>query len=74
MSISSYRKSALVPKVRVVFDPKNRKHMLDFARFVKYNGWREGCSYYLEDPYSDIPTMIRAKIADAVVESLTEKV
>ena len=72
--MSYYRKSILVPKVRVVFDPKNRKHMLDFARFVKYNNWSGGCSYYLEDPYSDIPTMIRAKIADAVVANLAEKV
>jgi len=71
---NQYRKSALAPRVRVVFDPKNRKHMLDFARFVKYNTWKDGCSYYLEDPYSDIPTMIRAKIADYVVAGLTEKV
>lgn len=72
--MSYYRKSILVPKVRVVFDPKNRKHMLDFAKFVKYNTWGSGCSYYLEDPYSDIPTMIRVKIADAVVANLAEKV
>lgn len=71
---NSYRKSALAPRTRVTFDPSNRKHMLDFARFVKYNTWKDGCSYYLEDPYSDIPTMIRAKIADFVVASLTEKV
>lgn len=74
MTINLYRKSALAPKPRVVFDPSNRKHMLDFAKFVKYNGWRDGCSYYLEDPYSDIPTMIRHKIADFVVSNLTEKV
>ena len=69
-----YRKSVLAPKPRVVFDPSNRKHMLDFARFVKYNGWKDGCSYYLEDPYSDIPTMIRAKIAADIVNSFAEKV
>lgn len=72
--MSKYRKPVLAPRERVVFDPSNRKHMLDFAKFIKYNGWRDGCSYYLEDPYSDIPTMIRAKIADYVVTSLTEKV
>lgn len=69
-----YRKPVLAPKERVLFDPRNRKHMLDFARFVKYNNWRDGCNYYLEDPYSDIPTMIRAKIADAVASSFLEKV
>ena len=69
-----YRKPVLVPKERVLFDPRNRKHMLDFAKFVKYNNWRDGCNYYLEDPYGDIPTMIRAKIADAVAASYMEKV
>ena len=71
---STYRKPTLIHKPRVPFDPRNRKHMLDFARFVKYNNWKDGCSYYLEDPYSDIPTMIRHKIADAVVASFAEKV
>jgi len=56
---NEYRRSVLAP---------------DFARFVKYNSWREGCSYYLEDPYTDIPSMIRAKIADYTLSKLVEKV
>ena len=70
----TYHRSVLAPKPRVQFDPRNRKHMLDFAKFVKYNGWKDGCSYYLEDPYTDIPTMIRAKIADVVISTFAEKV
>ena len=69
-----YRRSVLASKPRIQFDPGNQKHMLDFARFVKYNSWREGCSYYLEDPYTDIPTMIRAKITDHALSKLLEKV
>ena len=71
---NEYRRSILAPKERVKFDPQNRKHMLDFARFVKYNTCREGCSYFLEDLYTDIPTMIRAKIADYTLSKLVEKV
>ena len=69
-----YRKSRLVTKERVEFNPKNRKHMLDFAKFVKYNNWVHGCSYYLEEPYTDIPTMIHAKIAEYSVSKLLAKV
>ena len=72
--MNPYRRTIPAPKVRVLFNPRDRKHMLDFARFVKYNNWKDGCAYYLEDPYTDIPTMIRAKIADAVVGSFAEKV
>jgi hypothetical protein len=71
---NAYRRSVLASKARVPFDASNKKHMLDFAKFVKYNSWVDGCRYLLEDPYSDIPTMIRHKIAEFAVSKLTEKV
>ena len=71
---NEYRRSVLAAKARVQFDPSNRKHMIDFARFVKYNSWRDGCSYFLEDPFTDIPTMIRFKIAEYTLSKLVEKV
>lgn len=70
----NYRKRFYIVKPRVIFDAKNKKHMLDFAKFVKYNSWVDGCRYLLEDPYTDIPTMIRHKIAEYAVSKLTEKV
>jgi hypothetical protein len=72
--ISEYRRSILAPRTRVPFDASNRKHMLDFARFVKYNSWVNGCSYFLEDHFTDIPTMIRFKIAEYTLSKLVEKV
>lgn len=69
-----YRHSVLATKPRVLFDPSNSKHMKDFARFVKHNTWGDGCSYLLEDPYGDIPTMIRAKIADYYIAKYIQKV
>ena len=71
---NEYRRSVLASRIRVAFNPSNKQHMLDFARFVKYNTWKNGCSYFLEDPYTDIPTMIRAKIADYTLSKLVEKV
>ena len=71
---TAYHHSILASKAKVSFDPSNKKHMLDFAKFVKYNSWRDGCMYYLEDPHTDIPTMIRAKIADAIILTYAEKV
>ena len=71
---TAYHHSILASKAKVSFDPSNKKHMLDFAKFVKYNGWRDGCSYFLEDPFTDIPTMIRFKIADYTLSKLVEKV
>lgn len=59
---NTYRKRAYAIPARVVFDPSNSKDMLDFAEFLKYNNWRHGCRFLLEDPYTDIPTMICAKV------------
>jgi hypothetical protein len=72
--MSYYSKPIFGVKPRVEFNPKNQKHILDFAKFVKYNNWKGGCSYFLEDPYSDIPAMIQAKIAEHTVSRYLEKV
>lgn len=60
----NYRKLSFTIRARVIFDPSNRKHMLDYAAFIKYNNWKDGCNYLLEDPHTDIPTMIRTKVVD----------
>lgn len=65
-----YRAKSYYTKPRVIFDPSNHEHRLDYAMFLKYNGWRNGCPFLLEDPYEDIPTMINAKIAEASLRPL----
>lgn len=57
-----YRKTVFSVNPRVIFDPSNYEHMRDYATFLKYNNWKNGCNYLLEDPYEDIPTMLNAKI------------
>lgn len=57
-----YRKSVFKQRVLIEFDPGNVKHRLDFAAFLKYDNWRNGCQYLLEDPYMDIPTMCKDKL------------
>lgn len=69
-----YRKSLIRATERVVFDPANKQHRLDYARFLKYNNWKECCHYLLEDPYMDIPTMINDKLIAYFLAPLTEKV
>lgn len=65
-----YRVKTYNPKPRVRFDPTSHEHRLDYASFLKYNGWREGCPFLLEDPYEDIPTMINAKITENTLRPL----
>ena len=69
-----YRQSVLTQKPRTLFNPNNKQHMLDFAYYTKYSNWKNGCHYLLEDPYMDIPTMIRSKIVDSTLSSFLEKI
>jgi hypothetical protein len=69
-----YRKKAFTPKNRVEFDPTIETHVLDYASFIKYNNWKDGCAYLLEEPYSDIPTMINAKLVTHYLKAHLGKV
>lgn len=51
-------------KMKVIFDPSNPAHMEDYYNFRKHKSWGLGCSYILEFPYLDVPTMINNKIVD----------
>lgn len=62
-----YRKSVIPTRARVLFDPSNKKHMNDYAEFLRMKNWVNGCNYLLEDPYEDIPTMINEKIVHHVL-------
>lgn len=65
-----YRLKHYNPRPRVPFNPSNHEHRLDYASFLKYNGWKDGCPFLLEDPYEDIPTMINAKITEEALKPL----
>jgi len=47
---------------RVIFDPNNESHIADYAHFVKYRNWKNGCHYILEVPFEDVPSMISDKL------------
>jgi len=68
-----YRKRVYSPVPRVIFNPANKQHRLDYAQFIKYNNWKTGCRYLLEEPYMDIPTMIHDKLVNYYLKPLLEK-
>lgn len=68
-----YRKRVYSPKPRVAFEPSNRKHRLDYAQFLRYNNWKDGCQFLLEEPYMDIPSMINDKLVHYYLKSMMEQ-
>lgn len=69
-----YHVKSYTPKPRVLFNPSSHEHRLDYAKFLKYNGWKDGCPFLLEEPYEDIPAMINAKITEHSLKPLMDLV
>lgn len=72
---SLYNKKIYLLPSRIIFDPGNREHLLDYAEYLKYNNWkRTGCRFLLEDPFTDIPSMIRFKVISYFMQQYIDQV
>ena len=50
-----------ITRERRIFDPNNEKDISELSYFLKNNKWMNGCPFYLEEPYEDIPYMCKDK-------------
>lgn len=55
---------------RRLFDVSKRSDLLEFKYFVENNKWREGCPFYVEYPWEDIPSMCKDKFAAHMLSKL----
>jgi hypothetical protein len=44
-----------------IFDPKNKKDVELFKTFLSKNRWGGSCPFVLEEPYLNIPDMLKDK-------------
>lgn len=55
-------KSTILLKVtrqRREFNPANKADVAEFKFFMENNTWKNGCPFFLEKPYLDIPSMCK---------------
>ena len=55
MSLHTFRK-AFNP--RREFNPASKKDLLELKYFKEKNKWKNGCPFYLEDPFVEIPNNV----------------
>lgn len=53
----AYYKTMANARERRQFDPANREDQAELGYFIKNKKWRNGCPFFLEFPYSDVPVM-----------------
>jgi hypothetical protein len=67
MNLSTFRRSF---NPRREFDPTNSQDLQELKFFKKNGKWKNGCPFYLEDPFIDIPTMCENKFTNYMLENM----
>jgi hypothetical protein len=49
----------LITNQKRIFDPKNKKDVELFKTFLSENKWGGPCPFFLEEPYLNIPDMLK---------------
>jgi hypothetical protein len=52
------------------FEPSNNDDMKVVRKFFHSNKWDDGCPFFLEWPYLDIPSMIKDRITQYTLKGL----
>jgi len=58
----------------VRFDPSDNSHLLEYAHFMKYGKWDQGCPFVLESPFFNVPTMVQYKLMHKFMKRYMDKV
>jgi hypothetical protein len=67
MNLSTFRRSF---NPRREFDPTSKQDLQEFKFFKKNGKWKNGCPFYLEDPFVEIPAMCESKFTNHMLEKM----
>ena len=67
MNLQTFRRSF---NPRREFDPGSKQDLQEFKFFKKTGKWKNGCPFYLEDPFLEIPAMCESKFTKYMLEKM----
>ena len=67
MNLSTFRRSF---NPRREFNPADKKDLQELKFFKQKGKWKNGCPFYLEDPFVDIPAMCESKFTRHMLEKM----
>jgi hypothetical protein len=67
MNLQTFRRSF---NPRKEFDPANKKDLLELKFFKKNGKWKNGCPFYLEDPFIEVPAMCESKFTNHMLDKI----
>ena len=67
MNLSTFRRSF---KLRREFNPTSKQDLQELKFFKQKGKWKNGCPFYLEDPFVDIPAMCESKFTNFMLDKM----
>jgi hypothetical protein len=55
---------------RRLFDPKNKQDLVELKYFLQHSHWKNGCPFFVEYPWEDIPAMCKDKYASYMLSRM----
>ena len=52
------------------FDPSALKDLQELKFFLENNKWRNGCPFYIEDPWEEIPVMCMTRYSQYMLSKI----
>lgn len=53
-----------------VFNAHAKEDLIEFGHFLTHTTWKTNCPFVLQDPYTNVPDMIRSQIIAAHISNL----
>lgn len=67
MTLQTFRR-ALTPQRS--FDPSKKEDLLELKYFNENGTWRNGCPFYVEEPFIEIPAMCYFKYTERMLSKM----
>jgi hypothetical protein len=67
MNLSTFRRSF---NLRREFNPTSKQDLQELKFFKQKGKWKNGCPFYLEDPFVDIPAMCESKFTNFMLDKM----
>jgi hypothetical protein len=67
MILSTFRRAFTA---RREFDPSSKKDLSELKFFKEKGKWKQGCPFYLEDPFIEVPAMCYHKYTEYMLEKV----
>jgi len=69
MNLKTFRRSY---NPRREFDPSSKADLLELKYFKDNGKWKNGCPFYIEDPFIEVPAMCYYKYTEYMLSQIKE--